>query len=268
MTRQRTHQIPESGTKHLYLIGYGISYCADRSPLVAQYAERAEILFALESDIGHLNSELPHKNIINLMSLYKQGVPRHEAYQQIAEYILAAFSKHLTVGLFVEGSPFFLDSICELLERQANAQGIRIIIVDGRSSLDVIIQSLRIPLGYGLGVYLAEDFCAGNCAPNAESVNIFFQPGNVGTERIQIEDVGRSGVQTLKERLLEYYQPTDRWLLINLGHAPTVSTKIIWGRLNDLDTFYSYMHSGTLILSRNWWPDVLSGHPPTLIERG
>lgn len=250
----------------LYLIGYGINYISDRTMLADHYVAESEIVFALESDIEHIEAEAHGKPITNLIDLYRQGIPRPDAYGQIAERVLAAFSDHTRVGLLVEGSPFFLDSICELLQWRAHHLGIEVVYVDGRSSLDVIIQTLRIPLGHGLGVYLAENFCAGCGVLNAEAVNFFFQPGNVGSERIQMHNVDKAGVCTLQETLLKYYEPTQRWFLINLGQSPTVSTKIIWDYLGNLDSFHSYMHSGTLVLSKNWWPVELLDVPPTEIK--
>lgn len=252
--------------KFLYLIGYGINYAADRTIIADQYIADSEVLFALESDIEHIKANINGREVVNLISLYQQGVSRSVAYAQIAQTVLAAFSSHSRVGLLVEGSPFFLDSICELLQERSSSLGIDVVYVDGRSSLDVIIQTLQIPLQHGIGIYLAESYCADRGVLNPESVNIFFQPGNVGTENIQMHGVDIAGVRTLKDALFECYEPSQRWLLISLGQSTTVSTKIIWNYLSDLDSFYSYMHSGTLVISKNWWPADLHGVLPTEIE--
>ena len=249
----------------LYLIGYGINYASDRTTLADHFVAESEVLFALESNIEHIEAEVHGKPITNLIDLYRQGIPRSNAYVQIAERILNAFTNHTRVGLLVEGSPFFLDSICELLRERAHHLSIEVVYVDGRSSLDVIIQTLRIPLQHGLGIYLAESFCAEGGALDSDAVNLFFQPGNVGSDRIQMHDVDITGVRTLQEILLKRYKPSQRWLLINLGESPTVSTKIIWEYLGNLDSFYTYMHSGTLVLSKNWWPVELLNVPPTEI---
>jgi len=250
----------------LYLIGYGINYTSDRTMFADHYVAESEVLFALESDIEHIETEAHGKPITNLIDLYRQGIPRPDAYGQVAERILDAFIDHTRVGLLVEGSPFFLDSICELLQGRAHHLGIEVVYVDGRSSLDVIVQTLRIPLRHGLGVYLAENFCAEGGVLNAGAVNFFFQPGNVGSELIQMHNVDKAGVRTLQETLLKCYEPSQRWFLINLGQSPTVSTKIIWGHLGNLDSFHIYMHSGTLVLSKNWWPVELLDVPPTEIK--
>ena len=188
--------------KFLYLIGYGINYAADRTIIADQYIADSEVLFALESDIEHIKANIHGKQVINLISLYQQGVSRFVAYAQIAQTVLTAFSNHSRVGLLVEGSPFFLDSICELLQERSSPLGIDVVYIDGRSSLDVIIQTLQIPLQQGIGIYLAESYCADRGVLNPESVNILFQPGNVGTENIQMHGVDIAGVRTLKDALL------------------------------------------------------------------
>lgn len=262
----RSNPSGDFGKKFLYLIGYGINYSSDRTMLADHYVAESEIVFALESDIKHIETEVHGKAITNLIDLYRQGIPRPDAYGQIAERVLAAFSDHTRVGLLVEGSPFFLDSICELLQWRAYHLGIDVVYVDGRSSLDVIIQTLRIPLGHGFGIYLAENYCAGCEVLNVEAVNFFFQPGNVGSELIQMHKVNKAGVRTLQDKLLKCYESSQHWFLINLGQSPAVSTKIIWGNLGNLDSFHSYMHSGTLVLSKNWWPVELLDVPPTEIK--
>lgn len=261
----RHHESREG--KVLYLIGYGINWTSDRTRLADYYIADSEVLFAMESDIDHILAATHPKPVINLIDLYQQGIPRPVAYDQIADRVLNAFSDCSRVGLLVEGSPFFLDSICELLEERSRHRAIDVIYVDGRSSLDVIIQTLRIPLRYGLGVYLAETYCADGGGLNAEAINFFFQPGNVGSERIQMHSVDRAGVHTLKEALLQFYEPTQRWFLIGLGQSAVVPTRIIWNRLSELEAFYSYMHSGTLVLSKNWWPIELLDLPPTNIMK-
>ena len=252
--------------KFLYLIGYGINYAADRTIIADQYIGNSEVLFALESDIEHIKVKAHGKHVINLISIYQQGISRSVAYAKIAQTVINAFSNHSRVGLLVEGSPFFLDSICELLQEWSSPLGIDVVYVDGRSSLDVIIQTLRIPLKHGIGIYLAESYCADNGVFNHEAVNIIFQPGNVGTDNIQMHSVDIAGVRTLQDTLLKYYEPSQRWLLISLGQSTTVSTKIIWNCLSELDSFYSYMHSGTLVISKNWWPTDLLGVLPTEIK--
>ena len=252
--------------KYLYLIGYGINFATDRTLVADQYIHDSEVLFALESDVDHIKEKIRGKKVINLISLYQQGVPRDFAYAQIGQTVLAAFSNFTRVGLLVEGSPFFLDDICQWLQKRASHAQVKVVYIDGRSSLDSIIQTLQIPLHHGIGIFLAESYCANHGVLDPEAVNIFFQPGNVGCKSIQMSEVQLTGVRTLKETLLKRYDPSQKWLLVNLGQSTAVSTKIIWHYLSGLDSFYSYMHSGTLIISKNWWPSELHGVPPTKVE--
>lgn len=245
--------------KVLHVIGYGINFDADRSVLVDPYLDQCDIVFALESDIAHLRERLKARPLVNLVGLYEHGKLRDEVYGAVAERILAAFASVSRVGLLVEGSPFFLDTICELLELGAVTAGIEVVYVDGRSSLDGIIQALRIPMGWGIGIQLADTFCSSQPVIDPNAVNIFFQPGNVGSDRVQMTAVDGRGVARLKDTLLRFYAPSDRWLLVNLGESAAKSTKIVWGTLERLDSVTALMHSGTLIVSKNWWPADLAG---------
>lgn len=263
--------LPIEHTPHnnsLYIIGYGVNFVADRSVVAEEYIKKAEIVFALETDVSHLECAISGRPVVNLIHLYKQGLSRSIAYEMIADAVLEAFLNFRRVALLVEGSPFFLDSICGILESKAIASGIEVTFVDGRSSLDVLVQTLEVPLDFGIGVYSAEAFCIEETTPriNTDAVNLFFQTGNVGSSLIQIGSVGRKGVETLQIRLLEHYPPDTRWLLINLGHAPNISTMIVWNYLSNMHLFHAYMHSGTVLVSRNWWPETLGSVPPTKLE--
>jgi hypothetical protein len=249
-----TSEASRSTCKSLHVIGYGINFDADRSVLVDPYLNQCEIVFALESDVSHLRAKVKWERLVNLLDLYEQGKKRGDVYDAVADRVMDAFSTSTRVGLLVEGSPFFLDTICELLEKRAVASGIEVIYVDGRSSLDGIIQALRIPLSWGIGVYLADNVCFAHPVIDPEAVNIFFQPGNVASDKVQMAAVASEGIILLKETLLKIYSPTDRWLLVNLGESQSRPTKIIWNTLDRLDRFTHYMHSGTLIVSKNWWP--------------
>jgi siroheme synthase len=253
----------------LYIIGYGVNFVADRSVIADTYIKDAEIVFAVETDVHHLESEITGRPLVNLVHLYKPGIPRLAAYSQIAEVVIEAFQRFRRVALLVEGSPFFLDSICEILESRAVTLGIEVAFVDGRSSLDVLIQTLAVPLDFGIGVYMAEAFCIASSADaiNTGAINLFFQPGNVGSSNVQMGCVDSRGVEILQHRLLDYYSPETRWLLINLGCSPNASTMIIWNYLSRINLFHHYMHSGTLLISRDWWPEVLSGVPATELEQ-
>ncbi|MFM0139374.1 SAM-dependent methyltransferase [Caballeronia grimmiae] len=245
--------------KVLHVIGYGINFDADRSVLVDQHVDQCEVLFALESDVSHLPHSVAGTELVNLLPLYKQGRNRGVVYEAVAERVMDSFQSFSQVGLMVEGSPFFLDSICGLLERKAIDQEIQVIYVDGRSSLDLIIQTLRIPLTWGIGVHLANDLCFGNRVMDPEAVNILFQPGNVGSDRVQMHDVERRGVILLRETLLRFYAPETRWLLVNLGQSARHPTRVAWDSLDHLDQFTQLMHSGTLLVSKNWQPGSLEG---------
>jgi hypothetical protein len=251
---------PEAGAagKTLHIIGYGINFDADRSVLVDPYLSRCGIVFALESDISHLQERLGAGRLVNLVDLYRQGHKRSDVYQAVADRVLQGFGAASRVGLLVEGSPFFLDTICELLEARALDAGIEVIYVDGRSSLDGIMQALRIPMSWGIGIRLADDFCRARPPIDPEAVNFFFQPGNVGSDRVQMAQVGREGVKLLQQALLEFYAPSVRWLLVNLGEARGKPTKVLWSTLDRLERFTGWMHSGTLIVSKNWWPAGIS----------
>jgi rRNA-processing protein FCF1 len=243
--------------KSLHVIGYRINFDADRSVLVDPCLDQCEVVFALESDVSHLREKLRSKQFVNLVDLYQQGKKRIDVYQNVADKVLAAFAMSSKVGLLVEGSPFFLDTICELLEKRAISAGIDVIYVDGRSSLDGIIQLLRIPLSWGIGVHIADNFCFSRPVIDPEAINMFFQPGNVGSDKVQMAAVDVEGTRLLQSRLLEYYSPADRWILVNLGESRVRSTKIVWGTLDRLDHFTQLMHSGTLVVSKNWWPKLI-----------
>jgi hypothetical protein len=252
-----TKQGARNAGKSLHIIGYGINFDADRSVLVDPCLDQCEVVFALESDVSHLREKVRSKKFVNLVDLYEQGKKRIEVYENVADTILAAFATSSKIGLLVEGSPFFLDTICELLEKRAISAGIDVIYVDGRSSLDGVIQLLRIPLSCGIGVHLADNFCFAKPVIDPEAVNIFFQPGNVGSDKVQMAAVGVEGIALLKNTLLQFYSPLERWILVNLGESSDRSTKIVWDTLDRLESFTHLMHSGTLVVSKNWWPEFI-----------
>lgn len=162
---------------------------------------------------------------------------------------------------------FFLDSVCEIIEARTIELDIELHVIEGISSLDTIIHQLRIPLtNLSISVFVADYFCTNRPTLNENTILVLFQPGNVNSDRITLGEVPETCVKELKATLLQYYSPKDKWLLINLSNSPKSPTKIIWNTVENIDNFINYMHSGTLLLSKNWWPELLEGSLPTIVD--
>lgn len=244
----------KNSNRELFLIGYGINFAVDRSAIVDEYIDRCDIIFAVEPCISHIATEIPNKKIVNLIDLYKEGSERVATYNKIAATVINAFDKFSNVGLLSEGSPFFLDSINSIVLQEAQQKSIDVTYVDGRSSLDKLIQSYRIPLSHGIGVYLADNLCRLDQKLNPQAVNIIFQPGNVDSDQVTMRTHNISGAILLKEYLLQYYDDSQVWYLFNLSQTSTEPNIILHNKLSDLDRFYSALHSGTFVISRSWSP--------------
>lgn len=254
--------------KEIYLIGYGINFYEQRSNMVDYYLEKTDKIFAIEPDITHIEEYLSlDKQIHNLFYLYMQGNNRVDTYNKISEYVINALDIHSSVALLVEGTPFFSDTISEIIEARSFNLGITLNVIDGVSSFDTIIQQLRVPMfDVSLTSYIADDFCKKQPLIDNSTILFLFQPGNVDSSNITIEEVEKSSIKYLKNSLLNYYSPQDKWFLINLGNSPKNQTQIIWNTLENIEDFVNYMHSGTLIVSKEWWPSVLKDTEPTEIE--
>lgn len=244
----------KNSNKELFLIGYGVNFAIDRSVIVDEYIQRCDVIYAVEPCISHLVTEIPNKRIINLIDLYSEGSTRVATYNKIVDTILESLDEFSSVGLLSEGSPFFLDSINSLASKKAQQRSINVTFVDGRSSLDKLIQSYRIPISHGIGVYLADNLCRLNQKINAEAVNIIFQPGNVDSDRVTMRTHNISGATLLKRHLLQHYNDTQNWFLFNLSQTSTEPNIILHNTLSNLDKFYPALHSGTLVISSSWSP--------------
>lgn len=255
-------------SKEIYLLGYGINFYEQRNINVDIYLEQADIIFAIEPDITHIKEFLTiDKPIQNLFYLYENGAKRINVYNRICELILDSFQENEKVALLVEGSPFFLDTISETIENKVKISDIDLHVVEGISSLDTIIHQLKVPiLNSPISVYLADEFCNKLPILDMNTTLFLFQPGNVNSNCITIENISKNSIIKLKDTLLKYYSGKTKWLLINLGKSPTQPTQIIWNTIENLDSFINYMHSGTLIITNKWCPSILKNTEPTVIE--
>jgi len=254
--------------KEIYLVGYGMNFNEDRTISADTSIKCADIIFTIEPDISHIKEYLSvEAPVENLFHFYKKGQLRSDVYKIISEHIITSLKKYSKVVLLVPGNPLFLDTVCELIEERAFELDIDLHIIEGISSLDAINNQLEIPLHKtSITVYIADIFC--NRKPNIDidTVLLLFQPGNVSSNTVAIGTVSKKSVLILQESLLEYYSPEDNWMLINLGNSSDNPTKIIWNNIKNLHLFVNYMHSGTLIVSKNWWPDILKDTKPTIVE--
>lgn len=256
-------------TKEIYLIGYGINYSTDRAICVDGYLEQANKIFSVEPDISHITQHMTsNKPIHNLFSLYETSRIREEVYVEICEEIYASLEVDSKIALLVEGSPFFLNRVSGLVEARARKDDdITLYCVDGISSLSAITHQLDVPMaGFSTVTYLADEFCKLSPSLPEESILFLFQPGNVGNDKVAINSISELSALTLKGKLLEHYSPNDKWFLVNLGKSPDQPTKIIWNTIENIDKFVNYLHSGTLLVSKEWWPAVLDGVPSTQVE--
>ncbi|WP_076419654.1 SAM-dependent methyltransferase [Colwellia sp. UCD-KL20] len=254
-------------TKNLYIIGYGINIDTQISIRSQEYIDKSDLVFALEVNSAHLSKFVSPKKVINLFDLYKQGVDRSEVYNKVSDKILDSFCNSESICLMVEGSPYFLDSIVEIIESKCALHNIDIHITQGSSSLESIIYQLRIPIEtVTLSTTTAENFCNTSSAIGENSVVILFQPANALSNIVNINCDYKEGIELLLNKIKSKFNSTDKWMLVNLGNSDDNSTQIIWNTVDKLEQFSDYFHSGTLVLSNNWVPKFIDINEPTKIE--
>lgn len=244
----------------LYVIGYGFDFNSHLSRVGADYIARSEVLVCLEAQQEHICDFLPNKPLINYSTLYEQGRNRSDVYHEVVQEIKHLFSDYQSVGLLVEGTPYFLDSIVELLEADPN---LSVNVAQGVSSLENIIYQLKIPIeSVTLLATTAKLFCNQAANESKAELTVLFQPANADSNIVNIDCESETQLDVLIHTLSERFSPDDVWMIMNVGK----DSFLIWNTIQNLKHFKTYFHSGTLIISRGWLPAGLTDLPLTQIE--
>jgi len=253
----------------LYIAGYGVTPETDRSVQIDEIINISDCVFILEQPNSWIENFLILKNkrYINYFHLYQDGKQRPAIYDEIVEDILST-AKNLDYSAYLtEGSPSFFDSIAKGLDKKSTLNGIDLFAVAGTSSFDKILFELRVPVElFGIQLYKADNYI--NHHPQIDKGSILFltQPGNINSSSVTLNNVDANEILLLQTRLIKNFDANSFWMLIGLSANSLESSQILWGTLDTIHQFFSYMHSGTLVVSSVWKPDFLEGTPPTRIS--
>ena len=147
-------------------------------------------------------------NTVNLFrTIYKQGVPFSDAYDEIENTLMAEAKKKSRVVYAVPGNPAFYAFPVHKMLGVAAEEGLRTVIAAGVSSFDLFLTELRIEVGYeGAQLYNALFLEEQRPPLNIDSHCFIFQIGVLGLKKID-QERGRSsssltGVQSY---LLKFY---------------------------------------------------------------
>lgn len=156
-----------------------------------------------------------NRTVVNLLHLYKEGIPRTENYDAAAKIILESCSPRDIVGYVTYGNPAAYDSVAQTLLRAAPQKKIAVELVPGISSLDTILCDLQIDMAPALQVYEASWMLVTKIEPRPGIQVILLQMGSFGSFRTHYSKRrDGSSLADLVSYLVKFYPPTHPVTLV------------------------------------------------------
>lgn len=207
----------------LIIIGTGIRTVGQMTVEAIAWMERAEKLYYVIADpvaeevIHRLNPD----GAESLATLYAEGKPRIETYNQMVEVILESVrAGKLTVGAFYGHPGVFAYPPHESI-RRARQEGYRARMLPGISAEDCLFADLGVdPARDGCQSYEASDFMMNGRIIDTSSQVILWQIGVIGDWTFRRYQYDLSAMPLLMERLYSYYPPTHEVTIYEAATLP------------------------------------------------
>jgi hypothetical protein len=253
--RANLSMVPEG----VYVLGLGVKAIAHITLETHRIVQ--ELDYAVYMDSGTEVQEYLDSmgvNGLNVMDWYQDGQRRQTVYEAISDHIVEKASSLKRVGYLAPGNPIFLNSIVTRIEKQCREKRLPYFLLASVSSIDTIINDLRIPIGdVGLQCFDATTF--GRLRPNVDiSVPLMlFDPALFNTPIVKFrEPPVQEAIIALQKLLLEIYKPDARWILVSSAGQFGDASRFYWDVLKELHQHPKLISIGTLVLPGGWWPEM------------
>jgi Tetrapyrrole (Corrin/Porphyrin) Methylases len=235
----------------LFVIGYGINPIAhltlESHKLIQRIRKVAFVGF--EPQVAEY-LRMMNCDMVDLRDLYREGQARPTVYREISDVVLRMAASAGAWVFLAPGNPCFLNTVVDHLRSDGPARGIQVSVYSGVSCVDTIITELNIPVGRsGLQCFEATQFVRMRPRIDVRVPLLLFQPNVVVDDTIR-RNAGASigGVEILRDCLLDYYAPTQSWILAGSPMDGTAIGTYRAGRLDGLTESAHWMAFGSLLI--------------------
>ena len=218
-----------AASEQLIVAGTGIRIAGQLTIEAASWISRAERLFFSVADpVAERVVRALNERAEPLMSLYADGKPRSESYEQMVEMIMASVrAGDVTVAVFYGHPGVFAFPSHEAI-RRARAEGFRARMLAAISAEDCLFADLGVdPADSGCQSLEASDFLLRMRAIDVSQPLVLWQIGVLGEWAYRRESYDLSALPLLVQKLLESYPPTHAAIVYEatrtLGAAPRVA---------------------------------------------
>lgn len=209
--------------EQLVIIGTGIRTVGQLTLEAIAWMQRADKLFYVVGDpvAEEVIQRMNPKGAESLATLYGEGKPRMETYNQMVETMLASVRLgKLTVGAFY-GHPGVFAYPSHESVRRARQEGYRARMLPGISSEDCLFAELGVdPAVNGLQSYEATDFMVNGRQIDPTSQVVLWQIGVVGDWTYKRYGYDLSAMPLLMEKLYRYYPPAHEVYVYEAATLP------------------------------------------------
>ncbi len=192
---------------------------------------------------------------VNLNYLYAEGNQRKNVYKKISEIIVSKVSTNkIDCAFLTTGNPVFLNTIVRYICDLAKAKGVPVNIYPGVSSIDSILVDIRLPVGLtGLQCYECTHFIKFQPHIDIRVPLLLFQPGVIEDFKIRRKIAGNiSGIQKLKNHLINEYGVSQMWYLINSANGNDSFAIYAKGTMEEMEEKADFFNRGTLLIPGDW----------------
>ncbi len=142
----------------------------------------------------------------SLKPFYKDNQPRRQNYADVTRHILSRAGELGVVGYFTQGHPIIFDSVASSLYSQGTAQGLKINLIGGVSSIDTVLLDVRFDPGGGLQIFEATNFVQHKLQFDTRAALLLFQPSVFGMSTPRLSaNAPHPSLTHLRDALLAHY---------------------------------------------------------------
>lgn len=197
----------------LFFVGLGMNDTLNQLTEEARIVlEKARVIFY----ISVFPFPLTHLNAINLLEDYKHSDDIDVLHNHLSDLIIAEASRAPGVCYAPYGHPLFIDNIARVLLAKAKQKKLRIKIIPGLSSFDVLLSVLQLDiLPYGMHLYNANELLLYQQVLDPGVPTFIFSIGSVGTQFYTREKENHpERFHQLQEYLKQFYSPSHTVFLL------------------------------------------------------
>jgi len=233
----------------LVCVGIGMTLGSHITPLARSYIDNADVVFTGTSDgVIELWLAKMHPDVRSLQSFYREGKPRSETYQQMADAMLIEVRAGKKVCGAFYGHPGVFALPTHKAIEMARREGYSAHMEPGVSAEDCLYADLGIDPGrYGCQHYEASQYMLYRRRIDTSAYLVLWQVGVAGDRSLARFATGPAYRQVLVDVLARDYDPGHEVILYKAVTLPMHQPRIERLQLRDLPAADVDMHM-TLVI--------------------